>query len=128
TTNDVGNYPGFPAGSMGPELMVLMRGQAERFGTTIVEATAERVDLSKRPFQVWTDDGRRLLAKTLIVATGASAKLLGIPSEAKYMGMGVSACATCDGSFFRDKRITVVGGGDTGMGEGAYLPTHGAEG
>jgi thioredoxin reductase (NADPH) len=119
-TTDVENYPGFPTGVQGPELMELMRRQVERFGTEIVDTLVEKVDFSQRPFTVWAD-GKPYQAKSVIVATGASALLLGLPSEQKFMGFGVSACATCDGFFYKGKRVIVVGGGDTAMEEATYL-------
>jgi thioredoxin reductase (NADPH) len=119
-TSDVENYPGFPHGIQGPELMQLFREQAERFGAEIIERDATRVDFSQRPFRVWVGDDE-YQADSVIVATGASALWLGLPSEEAFRGRGVSACATCDGFFFRDREIAVVGGGDTALEEALFL-------
>jgi thioredoxin reductase (NADPH) len=126
-TTEVENYPGFSSGIQGPELMEQFRGQAIRFGTEILEANIDRVDLSERPFKLQTREGHSIEAETLIIASGASAKWLGIPGEAKVPaglgGNGVSACATCDGPLpaFRNKRLVVVGGGDTAIEEATFL-------
>ncbi len=121
TTTDVENYPGFPEGVMGPDMMVLFEKQAVRFGLEVVYKMVDKVDLSARPFRLWEDDGTEHTADTVIVATGATAKYLNIPGEQEYLGRGVSACATCDGFFFRDQEIVVVGGGDTAMEEANFL-------
>jgi thioredoxin reductase (NADPH) len=119
-TSDVENYPGFPHGIQGPELMQLFRDQAERFGSTILDRDVTRVDFSSRPFHLWVGD-EEWIADSVIVATGASALWLGLASEEEFRGRGVSACATCDGFFFRDREIAVVGGGDTALEEALFL-------
>ncbi|MFC2092407.1 thioredoxin-disulfide reductase [Bacteroidota bacterium] len=126
-TTEVDNYPGFENGIMGPELMDIMRKQVQRFGTKSFFKTITKAELSKKPFKLTADDGSMYTCDALIIATGASAKLLGLESEKKYMGYGVSACATCDGFFFKNQRVVVMGGGDTAMEEAVYLTKHASE-
>jgi thioredoxin reductase (NADPH) len=119
-TTDVENYPGFPDGIMGPDLMDQMRKQAERFGTRIISSDVTKVDFSDRPFKVWVG-ADEFSSESIIISTGASARWIGVPGEERLRGYGVSACATCDGFFFRDKELIVVGGGDTAMEEALFL-------
>ena len=121
TTTEVENFPGFPEGIDANELMDNMRAQAEHFGCKFILSTVERTDFSASPYRLWLDDGSEIEADSVIIATGASAKYLGLSDEQKYMGMGVSACATCDGFFYRKKVVAVVGGGDTACEEANYL-------
>ena len=120
-TTEVENFPGFPQGVDANELMLNMRQQAERFGAVIRSESVIRTDFSQRPYRLWTDTDTELTADSVIIATGASAKYLGLADEQKYMGQGVSACATCDGFFYRKKVVAVVGGGDTACEEALYL-------
>jgi thioredoxin reductase (NADPH) len=120
-TNEVENYPGFPEGITGPELVDLMKKQAERFGARIEIGHVSRVNFLSHPFELGTEDGNEYAAKSVIVATGASPRRLGVPGENEFMGRGVSYCATCDGFFFRGKEIAVVGGGDSALQEGLFL-------
>ena len=121
TTTEVENFPGFPEGIDANELMDNMRAQAERFGCKFILSTVERTDFSASPYRLWLDDGSEIEAESVIIATGASAKYLGLSDEQKYMGMGVSACATCDAFFYRKTVVAVVGGGDTACEEANYL-------
>lgn len=121
TTTEVENFPGYPEGISGPQLMDDLRAQAERFGADLRTGIITKADLSKRPFLLTIDDEKEIEAETLIISTGATAKYLGLDDEKKYAGMGVSACATCDGFFYRKKTVAVVGGGDTACEEAVYL-------
>lgn len=121
TTTDVENYPGFPEGILGPEMMQLFEAQSARFGADLRYGTVTAVDLSSRPYRILVDDEKPMWAQTIIISTGASAKYLGLTNEKRLLGRGVSACATCDGAFFRDVDVAVVGGGDTAMEEALFL-------
>jgi thioredoxin reductase (NADPH) len=126
-TTEVENFPGFPEGIHGPQLIEHMKQQAQRFGATYQHGRVVHADLSSRPFTLKLEDGAKVLTRTLIVATGASARWLGLPNEQKLIGHGVSSCATCDGFFFRGKKIMVIGGGDSAMEEANFLSRFGSE-
>jgi len=127
-TSDVENYPGYKDGVMGPEMMDDFEAQAARFGAKMRPENVERVDLSERPFKLWAEgEEEPVLAKSVVIATGAKAKWLGLPGEQRLMGRGVSGCATCDGFFFKDKKVAVVGGGDTAMEEATFLSKFASE-
>lgn len=121
TTNDVENYPGYPEGINGPQMMVDFQNQAERFGTDLRYGLATKVDFSSYPLKVWVDDNHEITAEAVIISTGASAKYLGLPSEQTYANKGVSACAVCDGFFYKGQDVAVVGAGDTAAEEATYL-------
>lgn len=121
TTNDVENYPGYPEGINGPQMMIDFQKQAERFGTDLRYGLATKVDFSSYPHKVWIDDKHEIIAESVIISTGASAKYLGLPSEETFANRGVSACAVCDGFFYRGKSVAVVGAGDTAAEEATYL-------
>ncbi len=125
TTTEVENFPGFPAGLQGPELTMAMREQAEKYGSRVVEETIDKFDLSQRPFKLWTSSGEYEV-ESLIIATGATPRQLDVPGENEFIGRGVSYCATCDGFFFRNKEIIVVGGGDSAFQEGLFLTKFGS--
>ena len=125
-TTDVENYPGFPDGVLGPDMMDKFRKQAQRFGAECLFQTVEKVDISKQPFSVWANS-QKYQSDSIIISTGASAKLLGLDSEKELMGNGVSACATCDGFFYKDKKVVVVGGGDSAMEEATFLTKFASE-
>ena len=126
-TSEVENFPGFPEGIMGPLLVQNMKDQAQRFGATFRHGRVRHADLSKRPFLLELEDGEKFETRTLIIATGASARWLNLPNEQKLIGHGVSSCATCDGFFFRNKKIMVIGGGDSAMEEANFLSRFGSE-